>query len=92
MRDYISLSPGKLNDALALHALRNRAQITGRTHAIVRENLAVANARFDEWGELVGWTPPRGGLLALMNYRLDVPSAELADKLAAEYSVMLAPG
>ncbi len=92
MRDYISLSPGKLNDALALHALRHRDQIIGRTHGIVRENLATANAWFDEWGDLVGWTPPRGGLLALMNYRLDIPSSELADKLAGEHSVMLAPG
>ncbi|MCC6704761.1 MAG: aminotransferase class I/II-fold pyridoxal phosphate-dependent enzyme [Thermomicrobiales bacterium] len=92
MRDYITLSPGKLNDALSLHALRHRSQIVTRTQGIVRENLAVANAWFDEWGELVGWTPPRGGLLALMNYRLDLPSSELADKLAGEYSVMLAPG
>ena len=92
MRDYISLSPGKLNDALAMHALRNRSQITSRTQGIVRENLTTANAWFDEWGEVVGWTPPRGGLLALMNYRFDVPSAALADRLAGDYSVMLAPG
>jgi aspartate/methionine/tyrosine aminotransferase len=92
MRDYITLSPGKLNDALALQALRHREQIVARTRGIVTENLATANAWFDEWGELVGWTPPRGGLLALMNYRFDLPSADLADKLAGEYSVMLAPG
>jgi aspartate/methionine/tyrosine aminotransferase len=92
MRDYITLSPGKLNDALALQALRHRAQIVARTRGIVTENLATANAWFDEWGELVGWTPPRGGLLALMNYRFDLPSADLADKLAGDYSVMLAPG
>jgi aspartate/methionine/tyrosine aminotransferase len=92
MRDYISLSPGKLNDALALQALRHRDRIVARTRGIVTENLATANAWFDEWGELVGWTPPRGGLLALMNYRFDLPSADLADKLAGDYSVMLAPG
>ena len=36
--------------------------------------------------------PPRGGLLALLRYHLDVPSRGLADRLAAEASVMLAPG
>jgi aspartate/methionine/tyrosine aminotransferase len=92
MRDYITLSPGKLNDALALHALQHRDQITGRTKTIVRENMATANAWFDEWGELVSWTPPQGGLLALMRYTLDIPSSELADRLAGQYSVMLAPG
>lgn len=92
MRDYITLSPGKLNDALALHAFRHREQITARTKAIVQQNMATANAWFDEWGELVSWTPPQGGLLALMHYRLDIPSSALADRLAADYSVMLAPG
>ena len=27
-----------------------------------------------------------------MSYKLDVPSTELADRLAGDYSVMLAPG
>lgn len=92
MRDYISLSPGKLNDALAAFALQHRAQITARTRGIVEENMQVATAWFDEWGELVSWTPPKGGLLALMKYNLDVPSAEMSDLLADKYSVMLAPG
>jgi len=92
MRDYISLSPGKLNDALAAFALQHREQITARTRGIVEENMQVATAWFDEWGELVSWTPPKGGLLALMKYNLDVPSAEMSDLLADKYSVMLAPG
>jgi aspartate/methionine/tyrosine aminotransferase len=92
MRDYISLSPGRLNDAMAAHALKHRDQIIGRTNTIVKQNIATANAWFDEWGELVSWTPPKGGLLALMSYKLDVPSLELSDRLAKDYSVMLAPG
>jgi aspartate/methionine/tyrosine aminotransferase len=92
MRDYITLSPGKLNDALAAFALQNRDKITARTRGIVEENMQVATAWFDEWGELVSWTPPKGGLLALMKYNLDVPSSEMADLLADKYSVMLAPG
>ena len=31
-------------------------------------------------------------LFALLKYNLDVPSQELSDRLAGEYSVMLAPG
>ncbi|MCB0122333.1 MAG: hypothetical protein KDE58_08830, partial [Caldilineaceae bacterium] len=34
----------------------------------------------------------QGGLLALLHYELDLPSRELADQLANDYSVMLAPG
>jgi aspartate/methionine/tyrosine aminotransferase len=91
-RDYVSLSPGKLNDALAVLALEHREKIIARTRAIVGENLEAARAWFAEHAGLVSWTPPRAGLLALMRYRLDIPSLELSDRLADEYGVMLAPG
>jgi len=92
LRDYISLSPGKLNDALAVLAFRHRDQIVERTRRIVGENLPFAERWFAENAELVSWTPPQGGILALMKYQLDLPSLELANRLAEDYSVMLAPG
>jgi aspartate/methionine/tyrosine aminotransferase len=91
-RDYISLSPARLSDAMTQIAIEYRDAIVARNHAIVRENLAVAEQWFAENADLVFWTPPRAGLLALMKYNLSVPSAELSDLLAGEYSVMLAPG
>jgi aspartate/methionine/tyrosine aminotransferase len=92
LRDYISLSPGKLNDKLATIAFRQREQIAQRTRAIVAENLDFAEHWFAENGDLVSWTPPMGGLLALMKYNLEAPSLQLANTLAEDYSVMLAPG
>lgn len=92
MRDYVSLSPGKLNDALAVLALRQRDRLVERTQGIVAENLATAGAWFAAHADVVEWTPPRGGLLALLRYGLDIPSLQLANRLAEEYSVMLAPG
>jgi len=92
LRDYISLSPGKLNDALAVLAFRHREQIVARTRQIVAENLPFASRWFAENADLVSWTPPGGGILALMKYELDLPSLELANRLAEDYSVMLAPG
>src|SRR5215213_3769066 len=92
LRDYISLSPGKLNDALAVLAFRHRDQIVERTQRIVAENLMVAACWFAENADLVSWTPPQGGILALLKYQIDLPSLELANRLAEEYSVMLAPG
>jgi aspartate/methionine/tyrosine aminotransferase len=92
LRDYISLSPGKLNDALAVLAFRHREQIVERTRRIVAENLPFATQWFAENADIVSWKPPQGGILALMKYQLDLPSLELANRLAEEYSVMLAPG
>jgi len=92
LRDYITLSPGKLSDQLTLIAVNHRDQIRQRTHSIVAPNLAEATKWFAENADLASWTPPRAGLLALMRYHLDMPSEELADILARDYSVMLAPG
>ena len=93
LRDYITLSPGKLNDALATIAFRHRDQIAARTRAIVSENLPVAYERwFAKNADLVSWSPPRGGCSPFMRYELDMPSVALANRLAEEYSVMLAPG
>lgn len=92
MRDYVSLSPGKLNDAIAILAFKHREKIIERNTAIIRANLNAANAWVAQQADILAWKPPRGGLLALLKYQLDMPSLELADKLATEYSVMLAPG
>jgi aspartate/methionine/tyrosine aminotransferase len=92
MRDYVTLSPGKLNDALATLAIKHRARIVERNHAIVRANLERANAWIATHAGLLSWTPPRAGLLALLHYDLDIPSMQMSNVLAEEYSVMLAPG
>ena len=63
-----------------------------RNHRIVEANMKVATEWFASHADLVSWTPPRGGLLALMKYNIDVSSKDVSDRLAGEYSVMLAPG
>src|SRR5262245_56909196 len=92
MRDYVSLSPGKLNDALAILAIKHRDKIVDRNNAIISANLAAASDWIARHSGILSWQPPRGGLLALLRYQMDIPSLELANKLAEQYSVMLAPG
>jgi aspartate/methionine/tyrosine aminotransferase len=92
MRDYVSLSPGRLNDALAVLAMRHRETIFERNLRIITANLAEAKRWFAEHAAVISWNPPRGGLLALARYNIDIPSLDLANLLAERYSVMLAPG
>ncbi len=92
MRDYVSLSPAKLSDALAIIALGCREQVTTRTQTIIGQNLATARQWVADHADVVSWQEPQGGLLSLLRYNIDIPSRELADRLAGEYSVMLAPG
>jgi aspartate/methionine/tyrosine aminotransferase len=92
IRDYVSLSPGRLSDRIAQTVIAEREPLLKRNAAIISENLETATAWFAENEDLVSWTPPRGGLLAMLRYRLPIPSSELADRLAEEKRVMLAPG
>jgi aspartate/methionine/tyrosine aminotransferase len=92
MRDYTSLSPGKLSDALAILAFKHRDRIVERNRKIISQNLEATNRFVEERSEFLSWTPPRGGLLALLRYELDVPSLVLANRLSEERGVMLAPG
>jgi aspartate/methionine/tyrosine aminotransferase len=91
-RDYVSLSPGYLNDRLAQIVLSHRERLMERTRTIASGNLAQVEQWIREREGLVDWVRPRGGLLGLLNYQMDIPSAELADDLADDASVMLAPG
>jgi aspartate/methionine/tyrosine aminotransferase len=92
IRDYVSLSPGRLSDRIAQTVISEREPLLKRNAAIISENLDTATVWFEENKDLVSWTPPRGGLLAMLRYRLPIPSSELADRLAEEKRVMLAPG
>jgi aspartate/methionine/tyrosine aminotransferase len=92
MRDYLTLSPAKMSDAIANVAIEHRERIFARNREIVASNLATARSWFDANADLVSWTEPRAALLAMMSYTMPIDSVTLADRLAAEARVMLAPG
>lgn len=92
MRDYVSLSPAKLSDRLALEAVRVRDKIFARNDEIIAANLKTAREWFAANADIASWTEPTAGLLALMKVATEVPSLEVADGLAREVKVMLAPG
>ena len=92
LRDYVSLSPSGLSDALARMVIDHRDKILPRNDRIIMENISTARAWFAEHADLVTWSEPRAGLLAMMRYTLPIDSATLADGLARDARVMLAPG
>lgn len=92
LRDYISLSPSKISDEVTRVAIEHREAIFPRNAAIMAENLAFARTWFAENADLASWSEPRAALLAMMRYTAPVDSTILADRLAKEARVMLAPG
>jgi aspartate/methionine/tyrosine aminotransferase len=92
LRDYVSLSPSKISDLITTALITNREAIFPRNRRIMKENLKFARAWFAENGDLATWQEPRAALLAMMRYTAPVDSLTLANRLAGEAKVMLAPG
>lgn len=92
VRDYVSLSPGKLSDLITTAIVTHKDAIFARNDEIIGTNLQTANTWFAAHSDLVNWVPPRAGLLAMMGYTADIDSRTLGDRLAGEAGVMLAPG
>jgi aspartate/methionine/tyrosine aminotransferase len=92
MRHYVSLCPGKGDDFLALVAMRNRDKIFRRNAEMISENLAALKYWIERRADIISWNPLQAGLLGMLRYSLDIPCIDLADLLATQYKVLLAPG
>lgn len=92
LRDYVSLSPSKISDAITCALIEHRDRIMPRNLAIMGQNLEFAMDWFERNADLASWTPPKAALLAMMTYTAPVDSVTLANRLAGEAGVMLAPG
>jgi len=91
MRHYVSLCPGRIDDTLAVIAFRNKDKIFKRNEQIITENLSALKEWVDR-SEILSYHLPAAGLLCMLRYNLDLPSIQLSDRLAEQYSVLLAPG
>lgn len=91
-RHYTSLCPGKVDDLLATMAFRNKEKIFERNTTMIGQNLRTLKTWIDQRSDILSFMPPTAGLLCMLRYHLDIPSIQLADRLAEQYSVLLAPG
>lgn len=91
-RHYISLCPGRIDDTLATVAFKNKQKIFQRNEQMITENLSTLKEWIDRRKDIVSCHLPAAGLLCMLRYHLNIPSVQLADKLAEQYSVLLAPG
>lgn len=92
-KDYTTISPGALTDALAAMALREdvRPRLLERTRAIVAENLAVVRQWIDGQAafHLAGH---EAGAICFPSYDLPIPSEVMAERLRVEQDTLIVPG
>jgi aspartate/methionine/tyrosine aminotransferase len=92
--DYLTLTPGLLNDRLGAIALEpgRREAIIGRTRKIIQSNLPLLEEWMNEYSHLFSYVRPVAGAIAYFEYDLPINSTALIDRLREESSVLLCPG
>lgn len=92
--DYLTTTPGFLNDRLAAIAMEpvRREAILARARNILRSNLPVLEEWMNEYSHLFRYTRPVAGASVYFEYDLPISSTALFEKLRKESSVLVAPG
>ena len=93
-KDYTTIGPGAMSDALATLALRPdvRERILGRTRGIIRDNWEVLAAWYAAMGGEFTARPPDAGAISYARYRTPENSFVLADRLRRAHDVLVVPG
>ena len=93
-RDYTTIAPGAVSDALARRALApaRRSRILERTRSILNRNFPVVAEWLDSHGGLFAYTPPDAGAIVYVRYQHPINSTELVTRLRREKSVLIVPG
>jgi aspartate/methionine/tyrosine aminotransferase len=90
-RSYFTISGSPVVEALAAHAVRQRAAVLGRSQRVTANNLAALRTLFEEHRETVRWVPPQGGTVAFPWFVDGRDSREFCTELAAN-GVLVVPG
>ena len=93
VHDYTSIAPGAINDRLARVALQpaRREKLIARTRMIIRTNYPIVR-RWIERQDGLSHVAPEAGAIAFIRHAHPLPSAQLAERLREERSVLIVPG
>jgi aspartate/methionine/tyrosine aminotransferase len=90
-RSYFTASSTALGERLAVLALEHRETIYGRARRIAQANLALLDQVFAEFGDVLRWVRPRGGM-TVFPWLADGGDGREFCRRMMERGVMLAPG
>jgi aspartate/methionine/tyrosine aminotransferase len=92
--DYTTLTPSAVSDRLAAFAMQPevREAILARTRFIIRTNYPTLEAWLETHRDIFTWERPDAGAIAYAKVDLPLKSADLAERIRTERSVLLVPG
>ncbi len=92
-KDYLTICNSAPAEILALIALRNQETLLARSHKIIRSNLALLDAFFARWQEVLAWVRPLAGSVAFPRLRNDTqPIDAFVHEVREQQGVLLLPG
>ena len=92
--DYTTICPNKLSDALARVAVSptNREKLFTRTRTILRDQLPIVRDWVASFDGLLEVREPDAGAFCLIQYKSDLSSKELAERIRINQSTLIVPG
>ncbi|HLY01666.1 MAG TPA: pyridoxal phosphate-dependent aminotransferase [Candidatus Cybelea sp.] len=90
-REYLTVSNSPITEFLAEIAVRHRQTIFDRTREVARTHLTLLEPVLKEHAGVVGWIPPRGGMIAFPWLVSGADSRNFCD-YAAAHGLLFAPG
>ena len=92
--DYLTIGPNKLSDRLARVAVepQNRERCYARTRSILTHNLPIAREWIGRFGGRLTWREPQAGAIALVKYKANITSLDIAERVRVNQSTLIVPG
>jgi len=92
IKDYTTIAPATLSEALAEIALERRKQLLERARFLISERWPLLEDWAAGHSRVLHWTPPAAGAICFFSYQYPIDSMALVDRLIREYSTMVVPG
>jgi aspartate/methionine/tyrosine aminotransferase len=90
-RAYFTITNSTTGEILSEIAIRKRDVVLGKTQEVATRNLKLLERFIEDYRDVLGWIPPRGGMTAFP-WLVSGENARPFCQAAAEQGVLLAPG
>lgn len=91
IKSYGSICCSAVDEQLAIMALTHASTIINNNNALIASNIDYFNCFVDQFDDRFAWTPPKAGILALVEVKVEQPVMSWATALAKRYQLLALP-
>lgn len=91
MKHYLTICNSAPSEILSLIALRNSETLLARNHEIMKSNIKLLDAFFDEYSDAFEWVRPKGGCVGFPKLKLSISAYDFCEQLCLQKGVVALP-